>query len=155
MRGQLLSYDAKTASGVISGDDGNRYNFQGKDVGGDIGQMTPGAKLDFDIQDGGAVDIHVVEAGRPAPGTAQPGQKSKVAAGLLAIFLGGLGIHKFYIGASTAGIIMLLCTLLGFILLFIPTFVIGIIALIEGIIYLTKSDEDFYQTYEVNKKSWF
>lgn len=155
MRGQLLSYDAKTASGIISGDDGNRYTFQGKDVGGDIGQMRPGAKLDFDVQDGGAIDIHVVEPGAPVPGSGQVGQKSKVAAGLLAIFLGGLGIHKFYLGASTAGVIMLLCTLLGFILLFIPTFIVGIIALIEGIIYLTKSDEDFYRTYEVGKKAWF
>ncbi|MEL6233329.1 MAG: TM2 domain-containing protein [Pseudomonadota bacterium] len=155
MRGQLLSYDAKTASGIISGDDGNRYNFQGKDVGGDIGQMNPGAKLDFDIKDGAAVDIFVVEAGRPAPGSGTVGKKSKVAAGLLAIFLGGLGIHKFYIGASTAGVIMLLVSVLGVIALAIPTLIIGIIALIEGIIYLTKTDEDFYQTYEVNKKAWF
>ncbi|RBP85946.1 TM2 domain-containing protein [Rhodobacter sp. 140A] len=76
-------------------------------------------------------------------------------AGLLAIFLGGLGIHKFYLGYTGAGIIMLLCSLFGAILLFIPTFVIGIVALVEGIIYLTKSDQEFYETYEVGKKAWF
>ena len=33
--------------------------------------------------------------------------------------------------------------------------IIGIIGLVEGVIYLTKTDEDFYQTYQVNKKPWF
>jgi TM2 domain-containing membrane protein YozV len=73
----------------------------------------------------------------------------KIAAGLLAILLGPLAIHKFFLGYTTEGIIWLvisLCTcgtvttLLGF---------------IEGIIYLTKSDEEFYQTYQLGKKAWF
>ena len=40
-------------------------------------------------------------------------------------------------------------------LLFIPNFVLGLIAFIEGIIYLTKSDEEFEQAYVVQKKKWF
>lgn len=80
--------------------------------------------------------------------------KSKIAAGLLAIFLGTLGIHKFYLGYTSAGVIMLLVTLLGWIVLIGPL-VMGVIALIEGIIYLTKSDEQFNLTYVAGERAWF
>ena len=76
--------------------------------------------------------------------------KSKVAAGLLALFLGGLGIHKFYLGYVGAGIVHLILT---FIIIGIP--VNWIVTIIEAIIYFTKSDEDFHQTYVVNRKSFF
>ena len=85
---------------------------------------------------------------------AQAPEKSKVAAGLLALFVGSLGIHKFYLGYKSEGIIMLVITLLGSLVLIGP-FVMGVISLIEGIIYLTKSDEDFNRTYVQNKKGWF
>jgi TM2 domain-containing membrane protein YozV len=74
-------------------------------------------------------------------------ENKKVVAGILAILLGGLGVHKFILGYTKEGIIQLV---LGF--LCGVGFVIG---LIEGIIYLTKSDEEFYQTYQVGKKAWF
>jgi TM2 domain-containing membrane protein YozV len=75
----------------------------------------------------------------------------KIVAGILGIVLGSLGIHKFYLGYTTAGIIMLLITVLskGY-----GASVMGLIGLIEGIIYLTKSDSDFYNTYIANKKEW-
>ena len=76
--------------------------------------------------------------------------KSKVIAGVLAIFLGGFGIHKFYLGNVRAGIIHLVLTLL-----IITAPISGIIALIEGIMYLTKSDEEFHSTYVVQRKAWF
>jgi TM2 domain-containing membrane protein YozV len=81
-----------------------------------------------------------------------PGAEKKVVAGILAILLGQLGIHKFYLGYKTAGIIMLLITVLtcGF-----GGAVVWIIALIEGITYLTKTDEDFVATYINSKKEWF
>lgn len=78
-----------------------------------------------------------------------PQDNKKLAAGLLAILLGPLGIHKFLLGYTSEGIIWLvisLCTC---------GTVTGILGLIEGIIYLTKSDEEFYQTYQVGKKAWF
>lgn len=82
--------------------------------------------------------------------------KSKVVAGLLAIFLGSLGIHKFYLGYNVSGIVMLLITLIGSWLTFgITGGVIAIIALIEGILYLTKSDEDFENIYVENRRTWF
>ncbi|MCH2368446.1 MAG: NINE protein, partial [Planctomycetes bacterium] len=63
-----------------------------------------------------------------------------------------LGIHKFYLGYSTSGLIMLLVSLISCGLLALP---IGIIALVEGVIYLTKSNEQFYEEYILNKKEWF
>jgi TM2 domain-containing membrane protein YozV len=85
-----------------------------------------------------------------------PGSKSKVAAGLFGILLGGLGIHKFYLGYTKEGVIWLLISLLGGLFtLGIATIVMEVIGLIEGIIYLTKSDEEFYNTYVLNKKAWF
>lgn len=79
-------------------------------------------------------------------------QKDKLAAGLLGIFLGSLGIHKFYLGYTKEGVIMLLVSLLtcGF-----GGAVMGIIGLIEGIMYISKTDEDFQNTYVYNYKGWF
>lgn len=82
------------------------------------------------------------------------GEKSKIAAGLLAIFLGTLGIHKFYLGYTSAGVIMLLVSIIGAFLIVGP-FIMAVIALIEGIIYLTKTDEDFDRIYVRGKKAWF
>lgn len=70
-----------------------------------------------------------------APQYQQPVQpKSKLAAGLLAIFVGTLGIHNFYLGYTTKGLIQLLVSLLT---LGIGAPAIAIWALIEGIFYLT------------------
>lgn len=85
-------------------------------------------------------------------------QKEKIAAGLLAILLGSLGIHKFYLGGKqqrNAGIVMLLVTILGSCLFFAGPLVMGIIALIEGIIYLTKDDSAFQSEYGYGDKAWF
>lgn len=76
-----------------------------------------------------------------------PGAEKKMVAGILAILIGGLGIHKFYLGNTKEGIIQ--------IVLFICCGIGGLIGLIEGIIYLTKSDEEFVETYITNKKGWF
>ncbi len=78
--------------------------------------------------------------------------QKKVLAGVLGILLGSLGIHKFVLGYTTAGIIMLLVTLLtcGF-----GACVMGIIGLIEGIIYLTTPDEKFAEIYIRNQRMWF
>lgn len=88
---------------------------------------------------------------------AQPaGADKKILAGILGIVLGGLGIHKFVLGYQTEGVIMLLVSLVGgFFTCGISSMVISIIGIVEGIMYLTKSDEEFVQTYIVGKKTWF
>ena len=82
------------------------------------------------------------------------GADKKITAGILAILLGGLGIHKFILGYRSAGLIMLLVSILGAILI-IPAVVMSIIGLVEGIIYLTKDDEDFVRQYIDQEKAWF
>jgi TM2 domain-containing membrane protein YozV len=77
------------------------------------------------------------------------GENKKLVAGILGIVLGAIGIHKFILGYTQEGIITIVIS--------IVTCGIGgqLIGLIEGIIYLTKSDEEFYQTYQIGKKGWF
>ena len=82
--------------------------------------------------------------------------KDHVAAGLLAIFLGGLGIHKFYLGYNSVGFIMLGVTILGSIFtLGLAGLVMELIGIIEGIIYLSKDQNSFDWTYVYNMKEWF
>lgn len=84
------------------------------------------------------------------------GSNKKILAGVLAILLGALGVHKFILGYTKEGIIMLAITLIiGLFTCGIGASAMGIIGLIEGIIYLTKSDEEFFNTYQVGKKPWF
>lgn len=83
------------------------------------------------------------------------GNSKRVTAGVLGILLGALGVHKFVLGYSKAGVVMLLVSILGSFLLLAGPVVMGIIGLIEGIIYLTKSDAEFNATYVANKKEWF
>ena len=87
--------------------------------------------------------------GNPAP-EYQRFIGKKTGAGIVALLLGTLGIHKFMLGLTTGGITMLL---LFFLVLPIP--VLSVIALIEGVIYLTKSDEQFFRDYAVDRKQWF
>ena len=97
-------------------------------------------------------------AGPIQPGSrpAAPGADKKVLAGILGIVLGGLGIHKFILGYNTEGIIMLGVWVVGAVFLCgIPSLVMAVIGIIEGIMYLTKSDEEFVHTYITNKKPWF
>jgi TM2 domain-containing membrane protein YozV len=77
-----------------------------------------------------------------------PGSEKKIVAGILGILLGGLGAQRFYLGDTKGGLIRLAISV-------VTCGAGGIIGLIEGIIYLTKSDEDFVQTYLVEKKEWF
>ncbi|WP_062104916.1 TM2 domain-containing protein [Bacillus niameyensis] len=64
--------------------------------------------------------------------------KNKLVAGLLGIFLGGFGIHKFYLGKIGLGIVYILFCWTG-----IPS----IIGFIEGIVYIATSDENFDKKY--------
>jgi TM2 domain-containing membrane protein YozV len=76
-------------------------------------------------------------------------ESKRVVAAILAILLGWAGVHKFYLGMATPGIITLLVSI------FTCGSIGSIIGIVEGIIYLTKSDEQFIQTYQIEKKQWF
>lgn len=95
-----------------------------------------------------------LNASNSNPSEVSRSQKSKIVAGLLAICLGALGIHKFYLGYKNEGIAMLLGSLLGSLLIIGP-FVMNLISFIEGIIYLTKTDSDFEAQYVLGHKGWF
>jgi TM2 domain-containing membrane protein YozV len=88
------------------------------------------------------------------------GENKKLLAGILGIVLGSFGVHKFILGYNKEGMILLGLTLVGIATscLFFGIFLYmaaAIVGLVEGIIYLTKSDEEFYETYQANKKPWF
>ncbi|MGE9270960.1 MAG: TM2 domain-containing protein [Verrucomicrobiales bacterium] len=85
----------------------------------------------------------------PAPAPAPPAGKSekKLITGIFALLLGGLGVHKFYLGYTKEGIIQLILGL--------ACGIGSIIGIIEGIIYLTKTDDEFDQTYVHGTKPWF
>jgi TM2 domain-containing membrane protein YozV len=70
--------------------------------------------------------------------------------GIFAIFFGMFGIHKFILGYTGAGAIMLIGSLLV-----LPALIMAVIGLIEGIIYLTKTDDEFREVYLTNRKEWF
>jgi TM2 domain-containing membrane protein YozV len=93
-----------------------------------------------------------VDPQTPPAMTMQEANSKKVAAGVCGILLGALGIHKFILGKTNAGLIMLLGTLLT---CGLAAAVFHVIGVIEGILYLTKTDEEFYRTYIVGGKDWF
>ena len=77
---------------------------------------------------------------------------SKIPAGICGILLGAFGVHKFILGYTGAGLVMLLVTLLT---CGLGAGVIHLIGLIEGIIYLCKTDEEFVRIYVDGRKEWF
>ena len=88
----------------------------------------------------------------PPPPSANPRASNKIPAGICGILLGGLGVHKFILGYTGAGLVMLLVSLLTCGIAYAVMHVIG---LIEGIIYLCKSDDEFVRVYVDGRKEWF
>lgn len=86
--------------------------------------------------------------GYPQPSARIPSSDRKITAGVLGILLGGLGVHKFYLGYTGAGIIQLLAGIFS-----CGAFVV--VGHIEGIIYLCKSDQEFVDTYINGRREWF
>jgi len=84
----------------------------------------------------------------------------RILTGVLAIILGSLGVHEFVLGYNNEGFIILIATVIGYatLCIIIGAFILtvtSLLGLVEGIIYLTKSDAEFYETYQKNKKAWF
>jgi TM2 domain-containing membrane protein YozV len=95
---------------------------------------------------------------KPPPLTAVPRPSSsdllalKIAAGICGVLLGTFGVHKFVLGLRGPGMTMLLLTLCTFGIAAVALYPIGVI---EGIIYLAKSEDEFYRDYLVDKRGWF
>lgn len=106
-----------------------------------------------DLPDARAMAPAPQPALRPIPRNGQPDYhaftQKRIAAGVLGILLGAFGIHKFLLGFTKEGIIMLL------VMIFTCGSVSGLIGFIEGIIYLVRSDEEFYRTYVEEGRRWF
>jgi TM2 domain-containing membrane protein YozV len=147
MKGKLLEFQNETRTGTISGDDGQRYSFE---VAQWKGASLPkaGSRVDFSANEKVAEAIYTDSA-------SLSGNSKKMPAGILAFFLGAFGAHKFYLGYTKQGLIMLLTFIFGWILLGIPSLIIGVIAFIEAIMYITKSDDDFEKIYVESSKYWF
>jgi TM2 domain-containing membrane protein YozV len=86
----------------------------------------------------------------------------KIAAGICGIFFGTFGVHKFILGLTGGAVTMLVISLSGLVLgaftcgmtwMVVP--VMYVIGLVEGILYLTKSDAEFYHLYMVQRRQWF
>ena len=80
------------------------------------------------------------------------GSERKIAAGVCGILLGWLGVHKFLLGYTVEGVLMLLVSVLtcGF-----AAPLVGTVGIVEGIIYLVKEDEEFVRVYVEGKRGWF
>jgi len=174
MRGTVLGFDQQSGSGAINGDDGNRYALTASSLGVGVKSLRAGQKVDFLVaNDNQANEVFPISAA----GSAATGEKNKVAAGLLAIFLGTLGVHKFYLGRMSTGALTLAAFVIAYIIndayfsllwivgsflafilkgaSFLVMAAIVIVSIIEGVIYLTKPDDAFNETYVANKdKNW-
>ncbi len=148
MRGRVLGWDNRASEGLISGEDGERYRFARPDWRDDQWPQRD-MLVDFHANETMASSIFVLGGS-----AARPAHKDKIAAALLALFLGGLGIHKFYLGKAGAGITMLLCGTIGWVLV-LPGLLTYLTAFIEFIIYLVIDDEDFQQRYVRGDRAWF
>lgn len=99
--------------------------------------------------------------GHQQPAHIQEYAGKKLAAGICGILVGAFGVHKFILGFHGAGAMMLTIWIVGIITgscLIVPIFAsmaIQIIGLVEGILYLTKTDEEFYRIYAVERREWF
>src|SRR5688572_12800976 len=148
MRGRLLDFDFRTGKGEISGEDGQHYGFVDSEWRG-LTRPQIGQVLDFQPHRRQAVSIYSL-----ATPLAPVKPKSKIGTAVLAFFFGALGVHKFYLGKTGAGMAMLLVTVLGGILI-IPAMVMAIIAWIECVTYLVITHEEFESRYLRGDRSWF
>jgi TM2 domain-containing membrane protein YozV len=80
----------------------------------------------------------------------EPADVNRIAVGVLAIVFGCLGVHKFILGRTGQGLVMLLLTCL-----ILPAPVMAAVGFVEGVIYLTRTDHDFYRIYVRGRRGWF
>lgn len=150
MRGQILGVDVRTGEGQLTGDDGRRYRFRPEDWA-HRGEPVVGLTVDFEPEESNArsifpLPVAVTPGAVAVPATARrrapTTDRSRILAALLALFLGIFGIHRFYLGRTGSGVVMLLLTLT-----FFGMAITGIWAFVDFIRYLVMSDRDFARRY--------
>jgi TM2 domain-containing membrane protein YozV len=84
------------------------------------------------------------------PSSITPGSSgsNRTTIGIVGLCVGAFGVHRFMLGDTTGGILRIVITA-------VTCGAGGMIGIIEGIIYLMKSDAEFEQTYVIGKKAWF
>lgn len=150
MRGQILGVDGRTGRGVIAGDDGTRYTF-GRDDWSHQTEPAVGSTVDFEADGQSAVSLFPMpktpagDVGVRAPVAVQSvphADRNKLVAAVLALFVGTLGLHRFYLGRIGSGITMLILSVTVFGLIVTAPW-----AFIDAIRYLVMSDEGFAVRY--------
>lgn len=141
MRGQVLGVDRTSGEGQISGADGQRYTFTPEDWSDARGPAV-GAQIDFAAEGSRALRIFRLPDAVAPPAATPTHDRNKYVAAVLAFFLGVFGIHRFYLGRTGSGIVMLVLTitLFGIVLS-------GLWALIDTVRYLVMSDAEFAHRY--------
>ncbi|HYK21241.1 MAG TPA: TM2 domain-containing protein [Pyrinomonadaceae bacterium] len=129
----------------------SRYCTKCGAVNDDTAQFCSNCQAPLTPVNTGYQPMQSVNQGAMTDWKAMGGDK-KIVAGILAILVGSLGVHKFILGYTTEGLIMLLVTVLT---CGIAGIVMSVVGIVEGIMYLTKSDEEFVRTYIQSKKGWF
>lgn len=82
--------------------------------------------------------------------------RAKIITGCLALTLGWLGIHKDWLGFRWTGIMLTLLSIVGgFTFGLIVPLIVWAIGITEGVLYLTRSDREFYDVYIVGRRRWF
>lgn len=142
MRGQVLGVDTSTGEGQISGEDGQRYVFHPEDWADRVGPSV-GAQIDFEVDGRKARRIYRQPGTYSATPPPARADRNKLVAALLAFFVGVFGVHRFYLGRTGSGVVMLIltCTLVG-------AFVSVIWAFVDFIRYLVMSDAEFEARYQ-------
>lgn len=146
MRGHVLGVDRRTGHGMVAGDDGVRYRFTPEDWA-HRGEPAVGLYVDFETEANRALSLFPVPGANPPPAlVAAPPvpetDRNKYVAAVLAFLLGPLGIHRFYLGRTGTGILMLVltCTVIGA-LFSVPW------AFVDMIRYLVMPDREFAARY--------
>ena len=147
MRGQVLGVDPRTGEGIVAGQDGQRYRFAPDDWA-HRGEPAIGIEVDFEAANDRALSVFPMPTA-PGPRRAVPpaaavpaNDRNKYVAAVMAFVIGTLGIHRFYLGRTGSGIVMLVLSIT----------VIGLVisapwALVDMIRYLMMSDEEFAARY--------
>lgn len=148
MRGQVLGVDQRTGEGLVAGDDGRRYRFTPEDWA-QRGEPAIGLQVDFEAEGDRALSVFPMPSARGVATAAAPPasrepvtDRNKIVAAVLAFFLGTLGIHRFYLGRTGSGIVMLVMTIT----------VVGMLvtapwAFIDMIRYLVMPEREFAARY--------